>query len=42
MRLPAILACVVHYLFAKKTKSSFAIEGEAPSKDRTERLLPHS
>lgn len=36
---PAILARAVHYLFTKETKSSFAIEGEAPSKDRTERFV---
>jgi Fic/DOC family len=36
---PAILARAVHYLFTQETKSSFAIEGEAPSKDRTERFV---
>src|ERR1017187_6874890 len=36
---PAILARAVHYLFTKETKSSFAIEGEAPSRDRTERFV---
>jgi hypothetical protein len=36
---PAILARAVHYLFTKETKSSFAIEGETPSKDRTERFV---
>jgi hypothetical protein len=36
---PAILARAVHYLFTKETKSSFAIEGEAPNKDRTERFV---
>ncbi len=36
---PTILARAVHYLFTKETKSSFAIEGEAPSKDRTERFV---
>jgi hypothetical protein len=36
---PAILARAVHYLFTKETNSSFAIEGEAPSKDRTERFV---
>jgi hypothetical protein len=36
---PAILARAVHYLFTKETKSSFAIEGEEPSKDRTERFV---
>jgi len=32
---PALLARAVHYLFTKETKSSFAIEGEVPSTDRT-------
>ena len=36
---PAILDRAVHYLFTQETKSSFAIEGEAPSKDRTERFV---
>jgi hypothetical protein len=36
---PAVLRRAVHYLFTKETKSSFAIEGEAPSKDRTERFV---
>jgi hypothetical protein len=36
---PAILNRAVHYLFTKETKSSFAIEGEAPSKDRTGRFV---
>jgi hypothetical protein len=36
---PAILARAVHYLFTKETKSSFAIEGEVPSKDRTVRFV---
>jgi hypothetical protein len=36
---PAILARAVHYRFTQQTKSSFAIEGEAPSKDRTERFV---
>ena len=36
---PVILARAVHYLFTKETKSSFAIEGEAPTKDRTERFV---
>jgi len=35
----AILKRAVHYLFMKETKSSFAIEGEAPNKDRTERFV---
>jgi Fic family protein len=34
-----VLKRAVHYLFTKETKSSFAIEGEAPSKDRTERFV---
>ncbi|MEO8727145.1 MAG: Fic family protein [Acidobacteriaceae bacterium] len=36
---PALLKRAVHYLFTKETKSSFAIEGEAPGKDRTERFV---
>ncbi|MGC1421570.1 MAG: Fic family protein [Terracidiphilus sp.] len=36
---PAILSRAVQYLFTKETKSSFAIEGEAPSQDRTERFV---
>jgi hypothetical protein len=32
---PSLLARAVHYLFTKETKSSFAIEGEVPSVDRT-------
>ena len=36
---PAVLKRAVHYLFTKETKSSFAIEGEAPSKDRTGRFV---
>lgn len=36
---PAILARAVRYLFTQETRSSFAIEGEAPSKDRTERFV---
>ena len=36
---PAILARAVHYLFTKETKSSFAIEGEVPSKERTVRFV---
>jgi len=35
----AILARAVHYLFTKETKSSFAIEGEVPSKERTVRFV---
>ena len=29
---PAVLKRAIHYLFTKETKSSFAIEGEAPNK----------
>ena len=36
---PAVLKRAVHYLFTKETRSSFAIEGEAPSKDRTDRFV---
>lgn len=36
---PAILARAVQYLFTKETKSSFAIEGEVPSKDRMARFV---
>lgn len=36
---PAVLKLAVHYLFTKETKSSFAIEGEEPGKDRTERFV---
>ncbi len=36
---PAILARAVHYLFTKETKSSFAIEGEAPNRDRKARFV---
>ncbi len=36
---PAILARVVRYLFTKETRSSFAIEGENPSPDKTERFV---
>jgi len=36
---PAVLKRAVHYLFTKETKSSFAIEGEAPGKDRTDRFV---
>lgn len=35
---PAVLKRAVHYLFTKETKSSFAIEGEEPNRDRTERF----
>ncbi len=36
---PTVLKRAVHYLFTKETKSSFAIEGEVPSNDRTERFV---
>jgi hypothetical protein len=36
---PGVLKRAVNYLFTKETKSSFAIEGEAPGKDRTERFV---
>jgi Fic/DOC family len=36
---PTLLARAVHYLFTKETKSSFAIEGEVPSADRTSRFV---
>jgi len=36
---PVLLARAVHYLFTKETKSSFAIEGEVPSTDRTLRFV---
>ena len=36
---PALVARAVHYLFTKETKSSFAIEGEVPSADRTLRFV---
>ncbi len=36
---PALLARAVHYLFTKETKSSFAIEGEVASTDRTLRFV---
>jgi Fic family protein len=36
---PILLARAVHYLFTKETKSSFAIEGEVPSTDRTMRFV---
>lgn len=36
---PTILARAVNYLFTKETKSSFAIEGEAPSASRTQRFV---
>jgi Fic family protein len=36
---PTVLGRAVHYLFTKETKSSFAIEGEVPSTDRTMRFV---
>ena len=36
---PIILRRAVHYLFTKETKSSFAIEGEKPTSERTERFV---
>jgi len=36
---PAVLRRAVHYLFTKETRSSFAIENEAPGKDRTNRFI---
>jgi len=36
---PAVLSRAVHYLFTKETRSSFAIEGEAPNPDRTSRFV---
>jgi Fic family protein len=36
---PIVLRRAVHYLFTKETKSSFAIEGEKPSSERTERFV---
>ncbi len=36
---PVILARAVNYLYTKETKSSFAIEGETISKDRSERFV---
>jgi len=36
---PALLARAVHYLLTKETRSSFAIEGEVPSTDRTLRFV---
>jgi Fic family protein len=36
---PALLARAIHYLFAKETKSSFALEGEAPGTDRARRFV---
>lgn len=36
---PTILARAVSYLYTKETKSSFAIEGEAVGRERTERFV---
>ena len=36
---PAILHRAAAYLYTKETKSSFAIEGEKPSRDRIERFI---
>jgi hypothetical protein len=36
---PVILRRAVHYLFTKETKSSFAIEGEKTTPERTERFV---
>ncbi|MDQ6665189.1 MAG: Fic family protein [Acidobacteriota bacterium] len=36
---PMLLARAVQYIYTKETKSSFAIEGEAPGADRTERFV---
>ena len=36
---PAALARAVRHLFTKETRASFAIEGETPSPDRTERFV---
>lgn len=36
---PAVLKRAIYYLFTKETKSSFAIEGEVPSRDRTDRFV---
>jgi len=36
---PVILRRAVHYLFTKETKSSFAIEGEKTTSERTERFV---
>jgi Fic family protein len=36
---PIVLRRAVHYLFTKETKSSFAIEGEKPTSERTERFV---
>jgi Fic family protein len=36
---PIVLARAVNYLYTKETRSSFAIEGETPSANRTERFV---
>lgn len=36
---PSVLARAVNYLYTKETKSSYAIEGESPSADRSERFV---
>jgi Fic family protein len=36
---PATLARAINYLYTKETRSSFAIEGETPSANRTERFV---
>ncbi len=36
---PIILARAVSYLYTRETKSSFAIEGETPGKNRSERFI---
>lgn len=36
---PGVLARAVNYLYTKETKSSFAIEGEAPSPERSQRFV---
>lgn len=36
---PVILARAVSYLYTRETKSSFAIEGETPGKNRSERFI---
>ena len=36
---PIVLTRAVNYLYAKETRSSFAIEGETPSASRTERFI---
>jgi hypothetical protein len=36
---PNVLARAVNYLYTKETKSSYAIEGESPTADRSERFV---